>query len=167
MQYGKELYGLKNEEEETEESSTGDNGDSGGIVDSINSELESLKKPSSVKTERYFIPSSANLECVFFMKTKSPVEPDRLVLKICEEARECHDPMGRKCKYINRLTPVLDMDKATENGIEKVARRILHPHFTLRTPDGEGDQKTAAEQEGTEPPLKDEVKYSSVGSSSL
>lgn len=82
-----------------------------------------------------------SLECLFFMKTIKPVDPEALARKICEDARDCPDPMQRKTKYINRLTPVIDTNKATESGIERVARTVLAPWFNLKSEGAvDGDQ---------------------------
>jgi tRNA acetyltransferase TAN1 len=71
------------------------------------------------------------------MKTVKPIEPLQLVTKICQDAKDCPDPMQRKTKYINRLTPVFDTDKATDKGIERVARSVMGPHFELKKESGE------------------------------
>lgn len=78
------------------------------------------------------------------MKTRKPVQPDVLARKVCEDARDCPDPRQRKCRYINRLTPVLDTDKATENGIARLARRVLAPFFSLQDESG-GDAEALGE----------------------
>ncbi|KOS17630.1 Uncharacterized protein ESCO_002586 [Escovopsis weberi] len=77
------------------------------------------------------------------MKTMKPVDPVRLVREICQDAKECPSPLQRKCRYINRLTPVVDTDKATDNGIKKVAHRVLEPFFNLRA-EVAADEKEAA-----------------------
>jgi tRNA acetyltransferase TAN1 len=76
------------------------------------------------------------------MKTVKPIEPLQLVTKICQDAKDCPDPMQRKTKYINRLTPVFDTDRATDKGIERVARSVMSPHFELKKEPGD-DAPTA------------------------
>jgi hypothetical protein len=46
-------------------------------------------------------------------------------------------PAGRRCKYVNRLVPVVDVDKATEAGMERVGRDVLGAEFELKKEDGE------------------------------
>lgn len=101
------------------------------IESSIQQELSIMKAPRKPGPRQTFTPVSVGIECVFFMKTMKPVEPDAMIRKICEDAAECPDPRQRKCRYVNRLTPVFDTDKATDNGILRVARTVLAPWFGL------------------------------------
>lgn len=94
-------------------------------------ELEAAAAPKS-RTRQTFTPISTNVDCLFFMKTTSPVDPSLLVSKMCEDAKACPDPMQRKTKYVNRLTPVTGTDKATEAGIERLAREVMAPWFALK-----------------------------------
>lgn len=129
-QYGESMYGIPKPSDEHE---NGEDEDEGlDIEASIEKELAAMKAPREKSTKKgVFRPINAGIECVFFMKTKRPVEPYALVRKMCEDAQKCPDPRDRKCKYINRLTPVFNTDKATEKGIERVARQVLAPHFEL------------------------------------
>ena len=127
-QFGKDMYGIKPSNEEPDEDE--DAGDK-GIDVLIEQELDAMRAARRPKTRQTFTPISTNLECVFFMKTMKPVEPDRLVKRICEDAKDCSDLRQRKTKYINRLTPVFDTDKATDKAMERVARRVLAPWFSL------------------------------------
>ncbi|KAM4057980.1 THUMP domain-containing protein [Hirsutella rhossiliensis] len=130
-EYGEGLYNIK--QPGTDDASTSDNaGEGQGIEASIEDELSSMREQRKPKPERTFAPISTGLECLFFMKTRKPVQPEDLARKICEDARDCPDPRQRKCRYINRLTPVFDTDKATENGIVRLARKVLAPSFSLK-----------------------------------
>jgi tRNA acetyltransferase TAN1 len=113
-----------------------EDGDSGDIEASIEKELASLQQPKP-KTKQTFTPIGTGLDCVFFMKTVKPVEPLTFVAKVSQDAKDCPDPMQRKTKYINRLTPIFDTDKATDKGIERVARTVMGPHFDLKSESGE------------------------------
>lgn len=109
------------------------------IEASIQKELAAMKAPrKKPEMKSVFTPINVSIECVFFMKTTTPVEPDALVRRICEDAKKCPDPRQRKCRYINRLTPVFDTAKTTEKGIERVARNVLAPYFEL-VPVSDGD----------------------------
>lgn len=105
------------------------------IEASIEAELSAMKSKEAPHSRQTFTPVSLNIECLFFMKTMDPIQPGLLARKMCEDARDCQDPRQRKCKYINRLTPVFDMDRATESGIVKVARTVLAPWFDLTPED--------------------------------
>lgn len=129
-QYGESMYGIPKPSDEHE---NGEDEDEGlDIEASIEKELAAMKALREKSTKKgVFRPINAGIECVFFMKTMRPVEPYALVKKMCEDAQKCPDPRDRKCKYINRLTPVFNTDKATEKGIERVTRQVLAPHFEL------------------------------------
>lgn len=135
IQYGESMYGIPKPSDGHENAK--DEDDELDIEASIEKELAAMKAPRAKYTQRgVFRPINAGIECVFFMKTIKPVEPYALVKRMCEDAQKCPDPRERKCKYINRLTPVFNTDKATDNGIERVARQVLGPYFEL-IPEGE------------------------------
>lgn len=132
---------------------------------SIEAELEAIRRASSSRPQRRqtFTPVSVSLECVFFMKTMRPIEPDALARRICEDARRASWMGGggegdsvRRMRYLNRLTPVMDSDKASENGIERVARRVLSRWFALRhesqAEEEKGDDKEQRSQQESEAP---------------
>lgn len=136
------MYGIKPSSED-EEAKDEDDAEQ-DIEASIQQELDDMKtSQQKPKTRKTFSPVVSTLECLFFMKTMDPVEPEALARKICEDARDCPHPMERKCRYVNRLTPVMDTDKATENGIERVTRSVLAPWFSLRSQKEDGAEETA------------------------
>lgn len=132
-----------NPEDEGEDDGDGEQ----DIEASIQAELEGMKASQKPKTRQVFTPVITGLECVLFMKTMEPIEPDRLVRHFCQDAKACPDPRERKTKYINRLTPVFDTDKATDKGIERVARTVLAPWFALKSESGD-DTEPAVELQG-------------------
>lgn len=140
------MYGIpKPSDEDDKKAEEGD--EELDIEASIEKELAAMKVPREKTAKKgVFRPINAGIECVFFMKTMKPVEPDVLVRKMCEDAEKCPDPRERKCKYINRMTPVFNTEKATDKGIERVARQVLADHFEL-VPDADGA--------ATETPSKD------------
>jgi tRNA acetyltransferase TAN1 len=85
------------------------------------------------------------MECVFFVKTLAPVEPAKLVHKICEDARTASDPKDKKSRYINRLRPNTLMGKASESGLEQVAKQVLAPWFDLKSESGSEARNEEAE----------------------
>ncbi|KAJ4057776.1 hypothetical protein NW753_001105 [Fusarium oxysporum] len=146
-EYGESLFGVKppNEDGDNDE----DDEDAGDIEASIEKELASMAQPKP-KTKQTFTPIGTGLDCVFFMKTVKPIEPLKLVTKACQDAKDCPDPMQRKTKYINRLTPIFDTDKATDKGIERVARTVMESHFELKSESGEdaSAEPATSEQDG-------------------
>jgi tRNA acetyltransferase TAN1 len=91
-----------------------------------------MKSSNTTKTARPFVTIRPDIDCVFFEKTQSPVDPVEFVRRICEDARTASHPNGWKSRYLNRITPVSLMDKASESGLDKVAREVLAPWFSLR-----------------------------------
>ncbi|KAM5352120.1 hypothetical protein ACJ41O_004843 [Fusarium nematophilum] len=143
-EYGESLFGVKPAGEEAEDEKEDEEQD---IEASIQQELASMA-PQKPKTKQIFTPISTSLECLFFMKTMIPVEPLQLVTRICQDAKDCPDPRQRKVKYINRLTPVFDTDRATDKGIDRVARTVLAPYFELKSESGNDvTEKAAASQD--------------------
>jgi len=92
---------------------------------------------------KLFSPVYLDLPCVLFFKTRPPIDPVDFVHRICKEI--VSTPGIRRMRYVNRLTPMTLMGKATEKGLEEVARAVLGSHFNLR-----GDQEPAIGDEGTE-----------------
>ncbi|TQN69124.1 TRNA acetyltransferase TAN1, partial [Colletotrichum shisoi] len=129
-EYGKTLYGVVPPGEEIE---SDDNDED--IEASIKKELEGITADNKSKSKRSFKAIKAGIECVFFMKTRDPVDPVELCRRICQDASLCTDLKERKTKYINRLTPVTFVDKASENGVARVARKALAAHFELTVDD--------------------------------
>jgi tRNA acetyltransferase TAN1 len=83
-------------------------------------------------------PVRLDLQCVLFFKIRPPIDPVDFVHRICMEI--VSTPSIRRMRYINRLTPMSLMGKATEKGLEEVGRVILGQHFNLRE-----DQEKARE----------------------
>lgn len=136
------MYGIKPPVDASEaQAQSGDEAED--IETSIQKELDAMKESRKPKERRVFSPVAVGIECVFFMKTMKTVDPYQLVLRICRDAQECPSPRDRKCKYINRLTPVMDTEKATEKGIQRVARKVLPSFFSLNE-----EEKEEEEDEG-------------------
>lgn len=138
------MYGIPNPNNQEK---VDDEEDEEDIEASIQKELGDIKAAQTPKTRQTFTPVTTALDCLFFMKTMAPVEPGKLALRMCRDARDGTDPKYKRCRYINRLTPVITTDKATENGIERVARRVLGDSFTLVKGEDEEKQENG-ENEG-------------------
>jgi len=66
-------------------------------------------------------------QTVLFFKIRAPVEPVSFVRKICEDAAKGVEQ--QRCRFVRRLTPITATEKATEKGLEDVARQVIAPHF--------------------------------------
>lgn len=64
-----------------------------------------------------------------FFKTRSPIDPVEFVRRICEDAMAASAEQKAAGRFVKRLTPMTLMGKATENGLEEVAKQVLAPHF--------------------------------------
>ncbi|KAK4074155.1 hypothetical protein Trihar35433_3629 [Trichoderma harzianum] len=122
-EYGEKLYGIKPPVDESEPKSGDEEED---IEASIEKELEAMKAPKQPQPRGVFSPVSVAIE----------------------DARECESAKERKCKYINRLTPVVDTEKASEKGVQRVARKVLASFFSLNE---EEKGKDEDEKEGDKP----------------
>lgn len=71
----------------------------------------------------------SDIECgsVLFFRTRAPVEPVSFVHKICSDALKPTNT--QKHRWARRLTPMTLMGKATEKGLETVAKAVLGPAF--------------------------------------
>lgn len=152
MQYGELMYGIKRPAGEDDEKEEEDGPDD--IEASIKAELDGMKEKKPAERKAFTV-IPAEVECLFFVKTQAPVDPVEFVRKLCIDARDCDDVMKRKVKYINRLSPVVSMEKATENGLLRVARRVMGSHFGLvkeepKKDDSLNDTQEAAEVVGDE-----------------
>lgn len=85
--------------------------------------------------------------CLLFMKTKPPLDPVALVKRICQDAQSWTDPKTRKTRYVNRLTPITQIGRATEASVRETARKTLLPHFDLAgSQDTDGEAGKPAEE---------------------
>jgi tRNA acetyltransferase TAN1 len=122
-QCAERFYGIepKNHGVEYEEESDDD------IESSIQKEVASMS--SQKKSLKPFTPVSIDLPCVIFFKTRPPIDPVDFVSRICKEI--VSTPGIRRMRYVNRLTPVSIIGKATEKGLEELGNIVLAQHFVL------------------------------------
>jgi hypothetical protein len=64
---------------------------------------------------------------VIFFKTRQPVEPVSFIQRICQDVVDGVEQ--KRCRFVKRLTPITAIDKATERGLDEVAKSVLAPHF--------------------------------------
>ncbi|KFY73854.1 hypothetical protein V499_06085 [Pseudogymnoascus sp. VKM F-103] len=92
---------------------------------------------------KLFQPVFLDVQCVLFFKLQPAIEPVDFVHRICEEAAS--NPTGRKHRFLNRLTPMTRMGRATQADLEGLAREVLQKHFRLV--DGDGTEGKAGESD--------------------
>lgn len=66
-------------------------------------------------------------QCLVFFQTQDPVEPVSFIRAICEDLDS--ELTRAHSRFVQRLTPMTLMGKATETGLAKLARDVLAPHF--------------------------------------
>ncbi|KAI1135446.1 hypothetical protein F5Y05DRAFT_394453 [Hypoxylon sp. FL0543] len=137
-EYGEKLYGIKRQDAVEAEDEDADD----DIEAAIKKEVQAMKSATKPK-DAAFEPIRLDLDCLTFIRTKPPVDPVALVKHICTDAREARDKTQRRARFINRFTPVTASAKATEAGLEEVARKVLGEHFQLA---GDDDEQAAAEK---------------------
>jgi tRNA acetyltransferase TAN1 len=110
------------------------------IESSIQRELETLGnkggQPHMFRAVRLDTP------CLLFFKTELPVDPVEFVHRICQEI--VTKPDIRKMRYINRLTPMSCVGKATEKGLEEMGKTVLRKHFQLSGEESRGEEKQSS-----------------------
>lgn len=116
------------------------------IEASIQAEVATMAKPSEGGKEKLFTNVHLDgLQCVLFFKTKAPVEPVSFVHRVCTEVAK--NPKRRQSRFVNRLTPMTLMGRASEKGLQEVGRAVLGEHFDLN-PEGEEGRKQEEEPTG-------------------
>ncbi|KAI9643435.1 hypothetical protein NHQ30_008054 [Ciborinia camelliae] len=117
-------YGIsvktKNDDEEDEDATESVD----DIEASIRKEVAAHKDPA----EKLFSAVYLDVQCVLFFKTRPPIDPADLVHRMCKDAASGG---VRKLRFVNRLTPMSIIGKATEKGIEDVGQAVLGAHFRL------------------------------------
>ncbi|RDA82329.1 hypothetical protein CP532_4383 [Ophiocordyceps camponoti-leonardi (nom. inval.)] len=152
-EYCESMYDMRPAEDTASEDEAADEK---AIETSIEDELSNLREKNKSKPQEPFCPVSTGLDCLFFMKLSKPVDPAAMARKMCEDARDCPEPRQRKCRYINRLTPVTDTDRATDKGILRVAHRVLAPFFSLQ---GIADGEAQGAEEPVSSPYTYAIRY--------
>lgn len=113
------------------------------IESAIQKELGALKDKGKRSSDHALAEVRIKEECLLFMKCKPPIEPVEFSRRICQDAASTGHG-GAKARYLNRLTPLTAIAKASETGLDEAARKALAGHFKLKSA-------------GTEEPSKPEV----------
>ncbi|KAI0836154.1 hypothetical protein F5Y06DRAFT_274334 [Hypoxylon sp. FL0890] len=135
-EYGEKLYGIKREDPAEAEDEDDD------IEAAIQKAVQAMKSTDRSK-DAVFEPIRLDLDCLTFIRTKPPIDPVELVKRICQDAKEAKNKTQRRARFINRFTPVTASAKATEAGLEEVAKKVLGEHFQLA---GDDDEQAAADK---------------------
>ena len=133
-QYAEYLYGIDAPDVEpaTEQDVEDD------IESSIRKEINSMARKQG--PAKLFTPVYLDLQCVLFFKTRPPVVPVDFVRRICEDAN--NNAAKKRVRFVNRLTPMTMIARATEKGLEDVGKLVLGEHFQLVDEKGHVDPET-------------------------
>lgn len=128
-QYAEKVYGIKSDEGANESDDEDED-----IEAAIQKEVGSLQDKGKGKgaSDRVLTEVRIKEECLLFMRCKAPIEPVEFSRRICQDAASVGHG-GAKSRYLNRLTPVTVIVKATESGLEEGAKRVLAEHFKLKS----------------------------------
>ncbi|KAH0556491.1 hypothetical protein GP486_005610 [Trichoglossum hirsutum] len=120
-----QMLGLIDTEQQAEEFYGSHEGEaeSGDIEADIQKEISKIQK---LKNENLFDPIRVDVKCVLFFKTRAPIEPVGFVHRICTDA---FSSGCKQSRWVKRLTPMTLIGKATEKGLDEVAKSVLVPHF--------------------------------------
>ncbi|KAL2262336.1 hypothetical protein VTK26DRAFT_1678 [Humicola hyalothermophila] len=148
-EYAEKMYGIKSAHEAAVEKGGGNGGGNDEDDDNDDDDIEaSIKKEVAALTRKgsgaaasaadggssagqNLRPIKLNVDCLLFVKTQPPIDPVAFVRRICEDAKTLAEPGQMRCRYVNRLTPVTVMGKATEQGLVEVAKKAMGPFFDL------------------------------------
>ncbi|TVY84765.1 tRNA acetyltransferase TAN1 [Lachnellula suecica] len=121
-QFAEQFYGTAADADEAD-----DDDEDLDIEASIRKEAAAIENQKS--KPQLFTPVHLDIECVLFVKVRPPIDPVDFVHRIGIEVAS--KPGSARTKYINRLTPMTLMGKATEKGLEDVAKAVLGEYFKL------------------------------------
>ncbi|KAI1362392.1 hypothetical protein F5Y08DRAFT_312314 [Xylaria arbuscula] len=134
-EYGQKLFGINSGA--TDKAAEDDDGDEPEDIEAaIEKELATMRSANKTKDSPFGL-IRMNVDCVLFMRTRAPVDPLKLVQEICKDAAVANSRELLRSRFINKLTPITLTGKATEKGLEDLAKKVLSDHFRLA--DGESD----------------------------
>lgn len=138
LQYAEKMYGIKSQED----CDASDGGDE-DIESAIQKELGALKDKGKRSSDQALAEVRIKEECLLFMRCRAPIEPVDFSRRICQDAASIGH--GRaKARYLNRLTPLTAIAKASETGLDEAARKALAGHFKLKPAGTEEHSKPEA-----------------------
>lgn len=95
------------------------------IEEQIKQEVDDLKQSKHSKTS-LFTPIELDCECLIFIKTRTPIEPEDFVKRICQES---YDSKQKSTRYTQKLTPITYSVSPSLEEVKKLAQKVLAPHF--------------------------------------
>lgn len=95
------------------------------IEEQIKQEVADLKGAKTSKTS-LFSPIELDCECLIFIKTRKPIEPEGFITRLCEESLEKRQ---KSTRYTQKLTPITYSVSPSVEEVKKLAERVLAPHF--------------------------------------
>ncbi|KAK3391602.1 hypothetical protein B0T20DRAFT_83670 [Sordaria brevicollis] len=155
-EYIESMYCIKPASKEADAAAKNGDGDDNGAEDldiaaAIAKELGEMKekKPADVQKQEddkaLLKAMKLNIDCLLFVRTRDPIKPVEFVKRIVVDTKQCTDIRKIKCRYLNRLTPMSVMGKATEQGLAETARQVLEEYFDLSGKKGEKTAEGAPE----------------------
>ncbi|KAF2671790.1 THUMP domain-containing protein [Microthyrium microscopicum] len=93
------------------------------VEDELAQELEELRD----RKTQIFTSMRMGTPCLLFFKTSAPIDPVEFVLSFCNDAAA--HPDRKQTRHAKRLTPITLFGKASEKGLEELAKKVLAPHF--------------------------------------
>ncbi|KAI3392241.1 hypothetical protein diail_5961 [Diaporthe ilicicola] len=129
--YAEKMYGIKSGVHcDTSEAEDED------IESAIQKEVGALKDKGRRESDGILTEVRIKEECLLFMRCKAPIEPVEFSRRICQDAANVGHGAA-KARYLNRLTPLIVIEKASENGLDEAARKALAGCFKLKAADYE------------------------------
>lgn len=127
LQYADKMYGIK----------SGQDGDASDVEDediesAIEKELGALKDKGKRTSDSVLEEVRIKEECLLFMRCRAPIEPVEFSRRICQDAASTGHG-GAKARYLNRLTPLTAIAKASETGLDEAVRKAVAGHFKLKS----------------------------------
>lgn len=113
------------------------------IEASIQKEISGMA--ATKNAPKMFQPVFLDVQCVLFFKLQPAIDPVDFVHRICEEAAS--NLTGRKHRFLNRLTPMTRMGRATQTDLEGLAREVLQKEFRLVNGDGKAGKEGQADSQ--------------------
>lgn len=95
------------------------------IEEQILKEVSDLNQTATLKTSLLSV-VDINCECLVFIKTRKPIDPEILVREFCQEAL---DSKQKTTRFTQKLTPIKLSTSASIEELKKLAREVLAPHF--------------------------------------
>ncbi|KAL8289853.1 hypothetical protein RB597_001471 [Gaeumannomyces tritici] len=142
-EYAEKLYGVAPRDDAAAE----DEDEDEDIEASIQRELTSMKPENGNGKARdeVFTVLRQSVDCLLFVKTREPIEPVEFAHRICVDAKAAADPKARRSRYLNRLTPITLVGRASDKGMQEVCEGVLPQWFTMKRAKDEGEQQKAVE----------------------